>query len=476
MKHYFIILLLIPCSLIIYGQEDSLIYYLRTAAENSPAVKAAFHSYEAALQKVPQMGAWQDPQLEMGFFLEPMDLVDGREIAQFQLMQMFPWFGTQKAARTEAQQMAKMAFEAFREAKDNLYLEIYTQWYLLCTLQQKLQNSETNRQLLKQVESLAVQRFASGGSDRNAMSGEREKPQTTAQTTPNSNGMAGMNMGANSQLSTLDSQLSTSTMNMSGGTSSAMSEILRIQLEVMDLDNSIASLQSEIAAEKARFNLLLNRPIDSKVQIPSELIMNDLLLDESSSMSLIQAQNPMLGMLHHESLAYEAQADMNRKMGYPMFGIGLQYMLIGKSPEQPSTGHGTPTMNEMNGQDMIMPMVSLSIPLYRNKYRAAQKESRLLKQASEEKFQDTFNRLQADFIRLKHELNDERRKIELFKKQQDLAQTTYELVLQEFASGKSDLSAVIQVQRQLLNYQLNTAESIAAYNTKIANIQKLISQ
>jgi outer membrane protein TolC len=56
-----------------------------------------------------------------------------------------------------------------------------------------------------------------------------------------------------------------------------------------------------------------------------------------------------------------------------------------------------------------------------------------------------------------------------------LAQSAYNLTVQEFVTGKGDLTNVIQVQRQLLDYNLKTAEAIAAYNTMVANIQKLIS-
>jgi len=76
----------------------------------------------------------------------------------------------------------------------------------------------------------------------------------------------------------------------------------------------------------------------------------------------------------------------------------------------------------------------------------------------------------------KHQLDDAQRKITLYKKQTELARTTYDLITSEFTVGKSDLSAVIQVQRQLLDYQLKEAESIAAYNTVLANIQKLTTQ
>ncbi|MDR2765745.1 MAG: TolC family protein, partial [Tannerella sp.] len=102
------------------AQTDSLPSYLRMAAENNPGVKAGFLTYQAALQKIPQAGAWQDPQLDMGFFLQPMEITDGKQVANIQWMQMFPWFGTRKAARTEAQHMAQMAFEQFRETRNQL--------------------------------------------------------------------------------------------------------------------------------------------------------------------------------------------------------------------------------------------------------------------------------------------------------------------------------------------------------------------
>ncbi len=130
---------------------DSLDRYLETAAKNNPGLNADFLAYKASLEKVPQAGAWPDPQLDIGFFLKPMDIVGGRQIADFTLMQMFPWFGTKKAAQTEATHMAQMAYEKFRETRDNLYLEVYTQWYLLSTLAEQLNNNRENLQLLKQT-------------------------------------------------------------------------------------------------------------------------------------------------------------------------------------------------------------------------------------------------------------------------------------------------------------------------------------
>ncbi|GHT07892.1 transporter [Bacteroidia bacterium] len=476
-------------------QLDSLPRYLEIAAQNNPSVKAAFHTYEAALQKIPQMGAYEDPKLDMGFFLEPMELVDGRQIAQFQLMQMFPWFGTKKAAQTEAQHMAQMSFESFRETRDNLFLEVYIKWYNLCSLQQKLLNNQENIKLLQQLENLAVRKFSTGGNGGGQMGKSQGQMEMTAPVPApaSSGGMSGMNMGANP---TAQSKSPSGDLGVMSGSSSGMSEVLRIQLEIVELESNIESILSEITAAKAGFNALLNRPAETEIIIPNEFSQIPFLLDVTSVSQKITEQNPMLGMIREETLAYEAKLEMEKKMGYPMFGIGLQYMLLGKTKtmESNDTGMNTGTehsgmdtgmnnpvttgssMKSMNGKDMLMPMVSISIPIYRNKYKAAQRESRLLRQAGEERFAGTFNNLQTELYQYKHQLDDAARKITLYKKQSDLARTTYELVVQEFASGKSELGDAIQVQRQLLDYRLKESEATANYNIMVANIQKLTTE
>lgn len=433
---------------------DSLDRYLETAAKNNPGLNADFLAYKASLEKVPQAGAWPDPQLDIGFFLKPMDIVGGRQIADFTLMQMFPWFGTKKAAQTEAKHMAKMTYARFTETRDNLYLEVYTQWYLLSTLVQQLRNNRENLELLKQLEELALRKVSSpysGSSSGYTVPAASQATKGTA-TSSTGGGMAGMGS--------------------MGGAATGMSDVLRVQLEMAEIENNIESILSEIAAEKAKFNALLNRSTDREVILPDSIAKVPFFFDEGVTMSEIENRNPMLDMLVEEEQAYRAKGEMDQKMSYPMFGIGLQYMLIDKSATAQMEQGMEP---EMTGMDMIMPMVSISLPLYRNKYKAQQQESRFMWQSAREKYNNTLNLLQSDLFRLKHQLDDAERKIALYQKQEQLARTTYQLVVQEFVSAKSDLTNVIQVQRQLLDYQLRQAEAIAEYNTRVASIRKLRS-
>jgi hypothetical protein len=85
----------------LYSMQDSLNSYMRYAVRNNPAVLQKFTEYRAALEKIPQAAGLPDPELDLSYYLMPMELVNGRQIADASLMQMFPWFGVLKNAKTK---------------------------------------------------------------------------------------------------------------------------------------------------------------------------------------------------------------------------------------------------------------------------------------------------------------------------------------------------------------------------------------
>lgn len=473
-KYNVLLLAMLFTGNVAFAQTDSLNHYLELAARNNPLLQSEFSTYKASLEKVPQAGAFADPQLEMGFFLMPMEVLDGKQIADFKLMQMFPWFGTRKAARSEATEMARMSFEKFRESRDNLFLEVKSQWYTLSNLHQRLKNIRENKELLLSLKDLAMSRFSSP-----VGKGAAVPPVPKTNTAPqpesvSSGSMSGMGGGASATTTGQASGITMESMsggggNM-GGASAGMSDVLRVQLEINELENDEQTALSQIISAEAKFNALLNRPMDSPVIVQDSITQQVFVLDDMDMMKTIQERNPMLGMITAETKAYKAKQEMDKRMGLPMIGIGVQYSLIGERMPM-----GIPT-TDMNGKDMIMPMVSLSIPIYRKKYNAQQKEGRLLWQAGKEKYTNTLNSLAANYVDIRQQLADAARKIELYDKQQDLSLTTYQLAIKEFASGQNSMTNVLDIQRQLLDYQFKRSESVTAYNIVTAMIENLLSE
>lgn len=461
-------------------QADSLSWYLEIAARNNPLVNSNFALYKASLEKIPQAGAYEDPELDIGVFVKPMETLSGKQIADFTLMQMFPWFGTRKAARNEATEMSRMAYEQFREARNNLFYEVKSQWYQLCNLNEQYKNTQANLALLEQLEKLALNRYSAPSA--NAPASTVTLITGNAVTPPASNGSSMDNMGGmgsgtqaapqgspagNSSMLEMASGPMGSSMG-TGSSSGTMSDVLRIQIEKAELQNNLELIVSNRTAAEARFNALLNRRQDMKVAVPDSLQQLHLLIDDQAMTDSIMIANPMLSMLEAEANAYRAKAEMDKKMSYPMFGIGLQYSLVGKS-------NNNMAMDNMNGMDMVMPMFKISIPIFRKKYQAQQKESRHYRQASELKYENTLNQLQSEYQTVKQQLADASRKIALYQKQQELSLSTWQLIVREFSAGTTSLTDVIQVERQLLDYRLKKSEAIAEYNTRIAGMEKLVA-
>lgn len=463
---------------------DSLSYYLQTAARNNPSVNSGFALYKASLEKVPQAGAFADPELEIGFFIKPMEQLEGKQVADFTLMQMFPWFGTRKAARNEATEMARMAYEQFRESRNNLYYEVKSQWYQLSSLNEQYKNTAANLALLTQLEQLALNRYAAP-SAKGQTSGPVASPASTpvAPSAPSSGSGMGSMDGMGGAQSAQAPAFSASAMSGMGGnamrggsmgsnSSGTMSDVLRIQMEKAELINTLETIRSTRKAGEAKFNTLLNRNQNLPVSVPDSLTQLLFSMDDTEALDSITTLNPMLTMLEAEANAYKAKAEMDKKMSLPMFGIGLQYSVMAKKAEEMNNSM---SMSSMNGMDMIMPMVKISIPIFRKKYNAQQRENKQYHTASELKYEATHNQLQAEYTTIKLQLSDAARKVSLYSRQHELSLSAYQLMVREFSAGATSLTDVIQVERQLLDYSLKKSEAIAAYNTLIAGLEKLIS-
>jgi outer membrane protein TolC len=454
-----------------YSQTDSLYKYLEIAAKNNPTVLQKFAEYKAALQKIPQVGSLSDPELSVGVFLSPMELVDGNQIADIRLMQMFPWFGVLKYARDEMSLMAKAKFELFRDAKLQVFYDVQRTWYQLYKIQKDISISEKNIEILKIIERLAIVRFKSAPTEGTGTTSSGAS-NTSSSTLEKSTGNSGMNTMGSVQPNSVSAISKTSASAMQTtpmGSSSAisgLSDIYRIQIEAGDLENNIQFLNNQRNTIIAQFNTFLNRPVKSPVFTNDNISVDSLELSLVAVSDSMLAKNPMLGMLELEKQSIEARKKMVTRMGYPMVGLGLNYSLIGKTqfPMGPLS---------MNGKDMIMPMVVFTLPVYRKKYNAMQNEAELMKTATSQSYQATANSLQAEYYQAVQLYQDARRRIKLYDNQYNLASKSLDLLLKSFTVSSSGLTDVLRIRQQTLDYELKEVEAIADFNTAVAWLKRL---
>jgi outer membrane protein TolC len=227
-------------------------------------------------------------------------------------------------------------------------------------------------------------------------------------------------------------------------------------------------LKNQQQTVAARFNSYLNRKPQTPVQLAEKLSADSLDIPlQTVSDSMLQ-NNPMLGMLLYEQQSLDARKEMVTKMGYPMIGLGLNYSLIGKTME-------VMTAPEMNGKDMVMPMVTVTLPIYRKKYKAMQEEVKLQKTATEQGFQATANALQTEFYEAIQLFQDAQRRMKLYQNQADLADKSLNIMMKSFSASGSGLTDLLRIQQQTLDYETLQIEAITDNNTAIAWLKRLMA-
>lgn len=406
-----------------YSQSDSLTRYLEIASERNQGLIQKYSEYRAALEQVPQAGSLRDPELSIGVFLTPMELLSGKQYADIRLMQMFPWFGTLKNAKDEMSMMAMSKFETYRDARLRVFYEVQKDWYEMNRNYESIRILEGNVQLLKTIERLALTRYKSDG------------PVSQS-----------MNPGS---------------VNTGG---SGLAGIYMIQIEELDLENEIAMLKDEEKSIMARFNGYLDKDPEMPVILPDTIIADTVRYQLLQSGDTLLSGSPMLGMLRYEQQSLESRKKMVKLMGYPMAGLGLNYSVIGKSDMSTSS---------MNGRDMIMPMISITLPVYRKKYNSMRREVEYLETASKAGYQEALRNLQTEYVMASESFRDAGRRLKLYRAQKDLAQKSLDIMLKSYASSAATLADILSARKELKEYELKLLQAVADYNTSIAMLQRL---
>jgi outer membrane protein TolC len=181
----------------------------------------------------------------------------------------------------------------------------------------------------------------------------------------------------------------------------------------------------------------------------------------------IKNNNPMLKMLEQDEQAFIAQGKMNQKMGLPMIGVGLQYDIF-----QPRAN----SESMMNGRNMLMPMATVTIPLWRKKYTASVKESDYMRQAVLEQKQEVSNQLMVNYEDALKDLKDADRRVKLYHEQTSLANQALNILIVQYSTEGSNFEEVLRMQQQLLDYRLKYLDALIDGNIAVAMMERLMGR
>ena len=244
----------------------------------------------------------------------------------------------------------------------------------------------------------------------------------------------------------------------------SMVDILRIQMETAKVENDLKFLKDKREIMIADFNRVLGRESNQSLTVRDTLPPAQLSWIKSQLQDSILSKNPGLKRFQRQSDAMALSGESVRKSGLPSFGVGINYIATG--PRQGTTVEG-------NGRDAFLPMISLSLPIYREKYNSRTTEAELLQQSYESAEEDLANRLQVQMESVWREYEDAKRRDTLYSEQLEKAKQTQEILILGYTTSGKDFEEILRVQRMILDYEAQRVRAIRDQYIKIAQLEML---
>lgn len=388
-------------------EDSTLVDYLGVAVIQHPALEAARQAHQAAAERVPQARSWPDPVLRYGYFAEEVETALGPQEHRIGLSQQIPTFGKRGLRGEIAERDARAAFERYRTTHHRVLEEAARAYYEYAYLARSIEITTENLALLRGVEAVARSRYTTGQTDH--------------------------------------------------------SHVIKAQAELASLEDRLRSLEDRRVSASAELRAALGvapttpLPWPVPLEDPTEPIPED-----TAVLDGVRKENPELLSLGFEVDREDRAVSLARRDRIPDVTLGIETIRIGRSDL---------TNFRDSGQDAWIASVSVPLPIYGGKYRAAIREADARLRSREAARQDREQRLVATARRLLFDLRDAERRIDLYRTTLiPLGESSLEAALTAFRTGRVGFLDVLDAERGLLQFRLDLARARAERGQRIASI------
>lgn len=240
-------------------------------------------------------------------------------------------------------------------------------------------------------------------------------------------------------------------------------DVLRLQIRQNELSQRREVLEQDYKAEQVFFNNLLNRGEAKRVVVVKQMVLPS---KELSTLTDNLQLNPELIKYDKLYNSIDKSELLNQKKSKPNIGFGLDYVPVSERPG----------MNFIdNGKDILMPMVSISIPIFNKKYKSITKQNKLKQLEVKSLKEDRLNKLGTLLRKAQYNRNASRIKFNVQTDNLKQANNAEEILIKNYETGKINFNDVLDVQELQLKFQINLIESTKDFYIKSAFINYLIN-
>lgn len=221
----------------------------------------------------------------------------------------------------------------------------------------------------------------------------------------------------------------------------SLADLIRIQIRIEEANTNLELLELKRKPLASDFNTYLNRPIDSEINLGSSVKF------ASSTANLDSAllNNPKIAANQKEIAGADVQIQLAELKRKPNIGVGLDYVMVSKRTDM--------TVSD-NGKDVLMPMVTLSLPIFGKKNKSLKKEAELYKEGLQQQTEGIQNDIRNQWVKADYLQSTASRELELYKKEIASTQSLLNVLTSEYSNNSSKFEELLQTLQQLLQLQI----------------------
>jgi len=387
------------------------------ALQNNPEILAAKKKWEVFKEKIPQAYALEDPMLGFGIVSLPTNFSfkdEDMTMKEFSISQKFPFPGKRPLMKQMAEKEAEAVSTEIKEKINRIVKEVKTAYYDLSHVYRATEVAQRNKKILEDFSKIAETRYSVG--------------------------------------------------------EGIQQDVLKSHIEVSKMVDELIMLGQRKKALEAKLKALLNRPPETQMGEPEEVIFRKLPLTLEELQKMALEMNPTLKGMKKMIEAKEKAHALAKREYYPDFNLKLAYGQRDNMRESDGT--------EIKRRDMLTGMIEINIPIFYNSKQsrkvAETKADILSWEAQYRAMKNEIFFMIADIGAMVHQRE---RQYELYRTgiiPQANLQT--QAAMSAYRVNKADFMTLLDSQMTLYKYELEYHQVLTEYEKNVANLGATIGK
>ncbi len=386
-----------------------------SALAKNPGLKVLAHRLAAFEARVPQAGALEDPLLGLDLRNVPISRLDFNSTPmsgkQLMVSQRIPLPGVLRARERAAEFAALAAREVLSDRTGTIVNLVKQGYYTLAFLDRAIEVTEKNRTLLQDLVRIAQKKYVVGRG--------------------------------------------------------LQQDVLKAQVSLSALQNRLIRLNTQRLLAEARLNRVLNRPMDTSVNAPDEVIPTPFGLSLADAQQLAFAHRPLLKEIEQTISRWAATEQAAQRSGWPSLTFRLGYLqraLAGSDP--------------VDGSDFLSFGLSMNLPVFNGRKRDNQvAEAQANIRMARARREDISRNIQFRVQEICLEIDQHFKEAELFRTAiLPQAQQTLESVLAGYQVDKVDFPALLDSQVSLFRFEIEYYHHVVQREKKLAELEAVVGK